>query len=1387
MHLPASTSLLCARWARMRRFLALPALLLALAACGGGDSAPPPSEGSATIGAAGGQLSGPDGVVVDLPAGALSTDTTVRIARDSSGAPALPDGMTALGSIYAITPHIPLLAVPATVSLPFDATRVNATGPAPEVLIAQPGGDWESLGAAAVTEGRVTALTMHFSWVLVAQRPVRLTDVTVTVPQALPKYPPGNNDPYWPLYAVDQPFSGTIQLSIVPTAFSADNPSRLYCIGPLTLRIVKHSVHVDGSLGYSQVDFGPYTSPTTVTMPFSIDATDQGGVGFELEELCHLTSAVPGATGPGFQIFGSVAGFYVRIPTAPGAPLITSQPKSVSVTAGQSASFSVAASATGTLSTEWFRSNDGGNTWVSTGSSANPYAFNAVIADDAAQFRAHLCDIAGTQQTCVDSVAATLTVASAPVPPGFSTQPSSVSVLAGQTASIVVSATGAPPPRVRIFRGTAPGATQVLECAAPGSGSNTPCSYTTPALTLADSGTVFYAVADSAAGTVSSSSATVTVTSAATAPVIATQPADTVAVVGGSAGFSVAAGGTAPLSYQWYFNGGALTDRSAGTSVSGISGSSGATLSLVNVQPGDGAGYSVRVSNAVSSVTSQTAVLTVSVTNAAPVMTTVPTSQSTLVDGSVTFTAHASGNPAPSFDWAVARGATTAVLPSAPGGSFSALGCNATVAFSADGSSLTLSHVTLGCDGLSFMVAASNSAGTTSASSATLSVASNQPSTTGACFGDASGWCYLQPAPAADSLAGLVIDTAAAQVYAVGVTNGFTMRSGDRGNSWDVAWDAARFNFRDLAQPRSGVLIATGSLPIQPFAIFRSLDGGRSWSTVLNIPAGGYVDSVAFADANVGIAVGSSVWRTTDGGATWAAVTLSPAILPSGSGLLRPAYAGNGVFVAIADAGVLLRSADRGLTWTRIATAGTDYLTDVAFGGAGFGVATQQSQAGVLQTSDYGATWSVVPLGNFFGGASGVAFSDPNTVVVMGSFSAVTRSTDGGTTWSVPDYTLAAGQQTWRVRFADASVGLAVGQFGAVARTTDGGVTWARIAGGRLDDSIQKMVTAPSGAVTLASVLSGPIRRSTDAGLSWSTLTPTALNGPAALSFGNANVVMGFSLFGSVALSSDAGANWTNVLTDATVNFNGGAMATPTTAIAYGRTSGSSLGAGGLMFRTSDAGASWHAVTLPTAKWLYPSRFLTASVGLVGGQDGTLLRTTDAGATWTAIDIHPTNAGDAVRSIARLTDTVALLSTDSEIKRSTDAGLTWTRVYAQGMQEIAFRDASTGMAVGNSIAISGDGGVTWTAIDVPVSVLLSAVTWPSATTPVIGGDGGALLRNQRSGALSAARSQAQSVRGVPTRGPLLATTIAATKHATSIPERATPRTAANRATSQAGR
>jgi hypothetical protein len=84
-----------------------------------------------------------------------------------------------------------------------------------------------------------------------------------------------------------------------------------------------------------------------------------------------------------------------------------------------------------------------------------------------------------------------------------------------------------------------------------------------------------------------------------TAPAITSQPASQTVTAGSSATFTVTASGTAPLSYQWRFNGTA------------ISGATSSSYTVSNAQSANAGNYSVVVSNSAGSVTSNNATLTV--------------------------------------------------------------------------------------------------------------------------------------------------------------------------------------------------------------------------------------------------------------------------------------------------------------------------------------------------------------------------------------------------------------------------------------------------------------------------------------------------------------------------------------------------------------------------------------------------------------------------------------------------------------------------------------------------------------------------------------------------------------------------------------------------------
>jgi hypothetical protein len=163
------------------------ALLIAACAglmggCGGGDNPPPPQP---VVGAAGGTVAGPNGAQVVVPAGALAANTAIAVDQSSSGAPALPAGVNALGSMFAFTPHGTTFAVPVTITVPFNAGSLPA-GATPLLYKTNAAGAWEQVANASVNAGTISAQVSSFSWLIVGNLPPQITaqpaDVAVVEP-----------------------------------------------------------------------------------------------------------------------------------------------------------------------------------------------------------------------------------------------------------------------------------------------------------------------------------------------------------------------------------------------------------------------------------------------------------------------------------------------------------------------------------------------------------------------------------------------------------------------------------------------------------------------------------------------------------------------------------------------------------------------------------------------------------------------------------------------------------------------------------------------------------------------------------------------------------------------------------------------------------------------------------------------------------------------------------------------------------------------------------------------------------------------------------------------------------------------------------------------------
>ena len=135
------------------------------------------------------------------------------------------------------------------------------------------------------------------------------------------------------------------------------------------------------------------------------------------------------------------------------------------------------------------------------------------------------------------------------------------------------------------------------------------------------------------------------------APAVTIQPISRTVAVGGNASFAVAAVGNPAPMYQWQLAAGAGNTWTNLIDTAPYSGTSTSTLTITGVTTAlNGCQYRCLLSNVAGSTTSDTVTLNV---DAAPIFTTQPASQTAVGGDRTTFTAAASGNPTPTYQWKV--------------------------------------------------------------------------------------------------------------------------------------------------------------------------------------------------------------------------------------------------------------------------------------------------------------------------------------------------------------------------------------------------------------------------------------------------------------------------------------------------------------------------------------------------------------------------------------------------------------------------------------------------------------------------------------------------------------------------------------------------------------
>lgn len=175
----------------------------------------------------------------------------------------------------------------------------------------------------------------------------------------------------------------------------------------------------------------------------------------------------------------------------------------------------------------------------------------------------------------------------------------------------------------------------------------------------------------------------------------------------------------------------------------------------------------------------------------------------------------------------------------------------------------------------------------------------------------------------------------------------------------------------------------------------------------------------------------------------------------------------------------------------------------------------------------------------------------------------------------------------------------------------------------------------------------------------------------------------------------------------------------------------------GLVYGTTDSGATWTAHDTGAAVTLHGLSFFDPLHGFAVGDGGTVLATEDGAKTW-----QPRTSGtkEHLLSVFTIGNLAWTAGFDGTVLHSIDGGRTWNKQTSgttMALESIFFLDPDHGWAVGwsGTILRTADGGKTWE------SIKTSAASWSLATVRFLdakngwaAGFSGQLLRSRDGGA-----------------------------------------------------
>ena len=335
-----------------------------------------------------------------------------------------------------------------------------------------------------------------------------------------------------------------------------------------------------------------------------------------------------------------------------------------------------------------------------------------------------------------------------------------------------------------------------------------------------------------------------------------------------------------------------------------------------------------------------------------------------------------------------------------------------------------------------------------------------------------------------------------------------------------------------------------------PFGIFLSSDSGQSWRHLYNTRSWSrfQISFDPFDPATIFLLQDKDLLTTTDEGKIW---TLRP--LPAhfeGTGALVADRSAPGVLYAAARrfitsppnfdgaAMAVLKSTDRGLTWTGTTLSAASYLArtltlaqdpsdpKVLYAGGGTSDASG-SLARLFRSPDSGATWVPLTAPEAFNVFSIIVDPSDSRHLLVGTDRGIYHTRDGGATWTMA----LPSAYVWRMAFDPGDPSLVyAGANDGFFKSGDGGATWQAGPAGVIKSGSTGLIAYAPGRLFVSS--QAGIRHSPDSGATWTNrmngIRASAVNG-VGVAPSAPNVVYFAGFYGEMFRSTDFGESITQL------------------------------------------------------------------------------------------------------------------------------------------------------------------------------------------------------------------------------------------------------------------